>query len=280
MELDTLVYADRSERGKLRVSGEKRGWFLDQILTQSFEDMRPGESRDAAMITVHGRMQAYLEALAAEDSFLLHFEPELRSSLPEAIARYIFATPVEVRDVTEEMGLVLVAGPQWENAVPAPAATVHPTGSLGIGAAYLWVTSDEVKGAIAELTRAGARAATEDELEAVRVANGVARWGRDMDERTFPQEAGVDERAVHFDKGCYLGQEAMAKIHFRGKVNRRLRTLEPQGALQKGAEVVLDGQKVGLVTSVAGRRALAMLRYTVEPGAEVTAGDGPALVVA
>lgn len=279
MDFDGLVYADRSDRGKLRVVGEQRSWFLDQILTQFFEEMTPGEAREAAMITVHGRMQAHLEALATDDSFLLHFEPELRGTLPEAIARYIFATPVEVHDVSDELGLVLVAGPGWRTA-GADALAVHPTSSLGTDAGYLWVERDAMGPLLESLKGAGATEVAEDELEAVRIANGVPRWGRDMDEKTFPQEAGVDDRAVHFDKGCYLGQEAMAKIHFRGKVNRRLRTIEPVGPVVAGADVVVDGQKVGAITSVAGPRALAMLRYSIEPGTEVTAGDTPARVIA
>lgn len=278
MDFDGVVYRDRSERGKLRVTGEQRAWFLDQILTQFFEEMKPGEAREAAMITVHGRMQAHLEAIATDDSFLLHFEPELRGTLPEALARYIFATRVEVQDVSDELGLVLVAGPAWRS-FGADALVVHPTSSLGPEAGYLWVDGDARSNVLEALEKGGAREATEEELETVRIANGVPRWGRDMDEKTFPQEANIEERAVHFDKGCYLGQEAMAKIHFRGKVNRRLRTIEPAGPVTSGADVVADGQKVGSVTSVAGPRALAMLRYSVEPGTEVTAGDTPALVI-
>ena len=84
---EVLLYADRSERGKLRVGDEQRAWFLDQLLTQSFEDMEPGESRDAALITVHGSMQAYLEAIATSEFFLFHYEPELREVVPESMAR-------------------------------------------------------------------------------------------------------------------------------------------------------------------------------------------------
>lgn len=278
MDFDGLVYADRSERGKLRVAGEQRAWFLDQILTQFFEEMRPGEAREAAMITVHGRMQAHLEALATDDSFLLHFEPELRATLPEALAHYVFATRVEVDDVTDDFGLILVAGSSWR-ALGADALAVHPTNSLGTDAGYLWTERAAAGELLESLAAAGARKAGEDELEAVRIANGVPRWGRDMDGKTFPQEAGVEGRAVHFDKGCYLGQEAMAKIHFRGKVNRRLRTIEPVAPVAAGVDVVVDGHKVGAVTSAAGPRALAMLRYSIEPGTEVTAGDTPARVI-
>jgi folate-binding Fe-S cluster repair protein YgfZ len=128
-----LVYADRSGRGKLRFAGPQRAWFLHQIMTQAFEDMAPGEARDTAMITAHGRMLGYLEVVATEDALLAHFEADLVATLPDEIARYVFATRVEIEDVSAEMGLVLVAGDGWERATAA-GAIVHPTASLGIPA--------------------------------------------------------------------------------------------------------------------------------------------------
>lgn len=125
---------------------------------------------------------------------------------------------------------------------------------------------------------AGARRAEEDELETIRITHGVARWGRDMDEKTFPQEAGIDERAVHYNKGCYVGQEAMAKIHFRGKVNRRLASLTADAPLAPGTELNLDDVKIGRVTSAVNGSALALVRYTVEPGTAVDAGGVTAVV--
>ncbi|MDQ4125066.1 MAG: hypothetical protein M3134_05635 [Actinomycetota bacterium] len=271
--MEELVYADRSGRGKLRFTGPQRAWFLHQIMTQAFEDIAPGEARDTAMITAHGRMLGYLEVVATDDALLAHFEPSLAATLPDEIRRYVFATRVEIEDVSADLGLVLVAGkpPAVDDAV------VHPTTSLGIPAAYLWVT--DVAGTIEELERAGARAAGEDELEAIRIANGVPRWGYEMDLKTIPQEAGIESRAVHFDKGCYLGQEAMAKINFRGKVNRRLALIQSENGLEQGAEVVAEGATVGKVTSVAGSRGLAIVKHTVTADTEVSVGDTPARVV-
>lgn len=273
--MEELVYADRSDRGKLRFTGPQRAWFLHQIMTQAFEDMAPGEARDAAMITAHGRMLGYLEVVATDDALLAHFEPSLLATLPDEIRRYVFATRVEIEDVSADIGLVLVAGEGWERVVP-DGTVVHPTSSLGIPAAYLWVT--DTAAALAAL-KENAREATEDELEAVRVAHGVPRWGYEMDLKTIPQEAGIEARAVHFDKGCYLGQEAMAKIHFRGKVNRRVVLIQSEDRLERGAEVVLEGATVGKVTSVAGSRGLALVKHTVGPDAQVSVGESPARVV-
>jgi folate-binding protein YgfZ len=269
------LFADRSERGKLRLTGPQHAWFLHQILTQAFEDMAEGEARDAAMITAHGRMVGFLETVATADAILAHFEPELVAVLPDEIRRYVFATEVEIEDVTSEMGLLLLVDDDWRAAGRAVAAAgvLHETRSLGTPAGYVWTARAELDAAMSALEEAGWRRASEDELELLRIDAGVARWGRDMDTKSFPQEAGIDKWAVHYDKGCYVGQEAMAKIHFRGKVNKRLRRVSAVDSLQVGSEVTIDGQNVGTVTSAADHRGLALLRHDVEPGARALAGE-------
>lgn len=274
-----LRFADRSDRGKLRLAGPQRLWFLHQIMTQAFEDMRPGQDRDTALITAHGRMVGYLETVATEDSVLAHFEPELRADLPEAIRRYIFATEVEVDDVTDETALLLLVGEGWSEAAAAvaPAAVLHPTRSLGVEAGYLWAPLDG-RDEIVEELRAVAEPATEGELEAIRIRNGAPRWGREMTKKSLPQEAGIDTWAVHFDKGCYVGQEAMAKIHFRGKVNKRLVRLE---AARTGAgdTVLQAGAAVGTVTSATDGVALAIVKHNVAPSSEVEVEGEKAMVL-
>ena len=279
MERIDGFFADRSERAKLRFTGPERAWFLHQVLTQSFEDITPGEARDAAMITPHGRMIGYLEVLAADDQLLAHMEPELRQPLQDELVRYVVATQVSISDVTDDMGLVLVGGPRWRDAAELVRAPSHPTRALGVPAAYLWLERDARAGALRALAAAGLRGVGEDELEALRVAHGAPRWGRDMTAKSLPQEVGVDGVAVHYDKGCYLGQEAMAKIHFRGQVNRRLRQLKVAGAPEPGSEVTLGEKSVGRVTSVADGHALALLRRSVERGSAVRAGAAEATVV-
>lgn len=279
MEFDRHLFADRSDRAKLAFTGVQRAWFLHQILTQSLEDIAPGEARDAALITVHGRMVGYLEILATEDSLLAHLEPELRTTLPEAIAGYVFATQVEITDVTEDYALVLLVGDGWEKTAVQAGGTPHRTLSLGVPAGYAWLPPGRLDDALASVKAEGYEQASEDELEAVRVERGMARWGRDMDSKTLPPEVGLDDVAVHYDKGCYTGQEAMAKIRFRGKVNRRLRRLDAGAPVVAGVEVSHGGARVGMVTSVAGHRALAILKHSVEVGAVVTAGDAEAVVV-
>ncbi|MFN2489782.1 MAG: folate-binding protein YgfZ [Actinomycetota bacterium] len=279
MEIDEVFVADRSERGKLRFSGEQAAWFLHQVLTQAFEDIEPGDARAAALITPHGRMTGYLDVVATESALRAHFEPELSKVLQETLERHVFATRVVIEDVTESFGLVLVVGGAWPSLVEGRGAVVHPTTTLGAPAAYLWTEPGSTEGLIERLVDAGVRRADEAQLERIRIAHGAPRWGREMGPKTLPQEVGIDEVAVHYDKGCYLGQEAMAKIHFRGRVNRRLRRLRAAAGLVEGSDVTLGDERVGRVTSVADGHALALLRATVEPGAVVEAGAVEATVV-
>ena len=275
----TTGYADRSERGKLRFTGPQAAWFLHQIMTQDYESMGPGEARDTAMLTAHGRMVGFMETLMTDDAIWAHFEDELIETFPDAVRRYVFATQVEIDDITDEMGLVLVVGDVPE--LPT-AHIVQPTSALGTRAAYLWVEAGRKDDLLHDLKELGHVELTEEELEAIRISNGVPRWGRDMGFKTIPQEVGIERTAVHFDKGCYVGQEAMAKIHFRGKVNRRLAVLEPNATVNVGDEVNGDDGRVGVVTSVARDgdivRALAVVKHTVEPGAQVAVGGAEALV--
>jgi folate-binding protein YgfZ len=275
------MIADRSQRGKLRFRGEQRAWFLHQILTQSFEDIEPGEARDAALLTAHGRMVGYLESLATQDSIYCHFEPELKEILPDQIRKYVFATRVEIEDVTGEFGLVLLAGEGWRKLAEAkvPVPPIHETRSLGIPAGYVWLDRGYVADVLSDLERSGAVPVSEDELDAIRIENAIPRWGYEMDSKTIPQEAGIDRWAVHYDKGCYVGQEAMAKIHFRGKVNRKLVRLETDGQVEPGTDLSMGEKRVGRVTSVSDGKALAMVNHLVDAGTELIAGEAKALVV-
>ncbi len=243
--------------------------------------MQPGDARDAAMITAHGRMTGFLETVASDDAVFCHFEAQSRSGLIESLRRYVFATRVELEDVTDDLGLILVAGPNWADAVESAPLRVpaHPTSSLGLPAAYLWVGRADLEDAASRLDALGFRRGEEVELEAIRIANGRPRWGHEMNEKTFPQEAGVDLSAVHFTKGCYLGQEAMAKIHFRGKVNRRLVRLEGRTAMRQGSEIRLEDSVVGKITSAFDGMALALIRHTVEPGSQVMVDDSSVTVI-
>ncbi len=276
-----LLCADRSMRGKLRLSGPQRAWFLHQVLTRSFEDIAPGEAREAAMLTGKGRMSGFLEVLATQDSLLCHFEEALKDKLPGELIRYLFATRAEIADVGGSYGLVLVAGAGWREAAGAALTDglLHPTHGLGVPAGYVWVAPGDAKAALGALVNRGARAVGEDELEAIRIRGGAPRWGAEMTARTLPQEARLDAWALDYDKGCYIGQEVVAKIHFRGRVTKLLQRLSGEGPLVAGAEVSDGTAIVGRVTSAAKEAGLAVLKSSVVPGDVVVADGVPAEVL-
>lgn len=265
---------------KLRLTGEQRLWFLHQLLTQDFEDMQPGEARDALMLSVHGRIRAFVESVATEDALLMHGEADLRTTFPDELRKYVFATRVEIEDVTDDFGLILIVGSEWEEVARdvAPAGISHPTRSVGADAGYLWVGPTDVSEVTATLKGRGDEEIGEGELELLRIEHRVPRWGAEMDDKTFPQEVAIDSSAVHYEKGCYLGQEAMAKIHFRGKVNRRLVRLALSSPVQEG-ELMLADEKVGRITTAQGADALAVIRATVPDEAQLTVGAASARIL-
>lgn len=231
------------------------------------------------MLTVHGRMIGFFEAVATDDAILCHFEPELVPDLPDAIHKMVFATQVEIEDVTEELGLILSTG-ATDVAVNA---VVQDARWVGASAQHLWVAASDVDRAIEELRAAGGEVVDENAVDTLRVVHGVPRWGREMDTKTFPQEVGIDDVAVHYNKGCYTGQEAMAKIHFRGKVNRKLVQLESSAPLERGVDLLLDGARIGSVTSAVDGPdgsyfGLALVKHDVPSGSSVQAGSVEARV--
>ncbi|MPZ70531.1 MAG: hypothetical protein GEU71_13540 [Actinobacteria bacterium] len=275
-----IRYADRSSRGKLRFSGPQRAWFLHQIVTNNFEDITAGESRAAAMLTAKGRMVGFFEAVATEDVILAHFEESLRATFPAEFERFIFATQVEITDVTDDLGLLLLVGDGWrEVAAALPDSVPNETNTFGTPSGYVWLPREGVAAAITSVSK-NASEIGEDELEALRIEAGIPRWGSDMDSSTIPQEARLEDfGALDFDKGCYVGQETVAKILFRGKVNKKVRRLESAGEMKVGEDVSFEGEPAGTVTSAAGQRALAILKYTIEPGAKVSVGRVDATVI-
>jgi folate-binding protein YgfZ len=275
----TFGVADLSDRGKLRLTGPQRAWYLHQVSSQAFEDIEPGESRVATMLTHTGRMVGLFEAVATDDAILCHFEPSLVPELPEALRRYVFATRVEIEDVTDSMGLVLVLGADARLEEITVPVVRHEAYLVGIPAVYLWVDRGLTTDLQLHLKDAGAVDMSADDLETVRVAHGVPRWGNEIDTKTFPQEVGIDKVAVHYDKGCYTGQEAMAKIHFRGKVNRKLTRLVADAAFERGQDVVSNGDRVGTVTSGSVGQStgqyvgLALVKSTVPDGTRASVAE-------
>src|SRR3954451_7410640 len=215
--------AARRPRDYVRVKGSDAADFLQRMVSN---DVRAGEACEALLLTPKARVIAPLVVWRrGEDDFLLLTEPELGETVRAHLTRMRLAARCEIEP--EEHVSTIVLG---------------EVGARGIPVADFGVPAVEVLDAESQPT------VGDDELERLRIAAGTPRWGSEIDDRVLPAEAGLDARAVSFEKGCYPGQEPIARLRHRGHVNRRLRVLEVERA-QPEAEVVHDGRGVGRVTS-------------------------------
>ena len=238
-------------RSFVRVAGPAAEEYLDRMLSNDVAALGPGESCEALLLTPKARVIAPLVVLRrGHEDFLLLTEPELGERVRSALVRARFATRVEI-ELEEHTSHVVFGG------------SGIPTGDYGEPAA-------EVLDAALEPT------VSPEELELLRIRAGTPAWGKEIDERVLPAEAGLTERAVSFTKGCYPGQEPIARLHYRGHANRGLRVLELDELPAPEAEILYDGKTVGRVTSAAatddGAVALAYVRREVPDDAELAIG--------
>jgi tRNA-modifying protein YgfZ len=246
-----LLTANRP-RAFVGVRGPDAADYLQRMLSNDVEGLVSGESCEALLLTAKARVIAPLRVLRrADDDFLLLTEPELGGRVRTELVRMRFAARAEIE--LEEHTSTLVFGERPESAIA--------NDDYGREA---WEALDA--------TVAG-ETVGDDELERLRIAAGTPRFGSEIDERVLPAEAGLTERAVSFTKGCYPGQEPIARQHHRGKLNRRLRVLELFGPAVAETEVRHGDKVVGRLTSVADGLALGYVRVEV-PDDAVLSVDG------
>jgi hypothetical protein len=279
---------DRSQRGKLRFRGEQALWFCDQLLSNQVVGLADGEGAEALLLTPHGKIRALLRLVDNGGEVVADMEPGLAAEFAEFFRGRVFATRVAIADVTEELAIVSVLGPAAEDLVRsvtqgrmppgAEHASVRCAAALVVRVARpipgldLYVPKGALDGTLASLEAAGGTPATQEHYEVLRVTHGLARDRVDFDEGFLPQEAAL-ERAVHFSKGCYLGQEAVAMTQ-RGRVKRRLRHLRFDGPARAGV-VRHEGQEVGRVTSLGDGFGIGPVRTSVGLGERVEVGEDP-----
>ena len=290
---------DRSERGKLALTGTEAKDFLHGQVTNDIAGLEPGGGCYAAFLTHKGKMIGDLRVLDTGGELLLDCERPVLQDLFTMIRRYKLGRDVELHKRTLECGLVSLVGPDARAAAGAPDLPAeehrHRPAELG-GAPVRLIATDlgvdvlcdagDTARVFAALTAAGAVPVDEAAAEVRRVETGRPRFGVDLDDSVIPQEAGLNERAVSFTKGCYVGQETVARLFYRGKPNRYLRGLRLSGPAPSGAPLRLGEREVGRVGSVAaspalGPIALALVRREAEPGSTLAVGDAgvTALVV-
>jgi len=274
---------DRSERGKLALTGAGAKEFLQGQITNDVLALAPGTGCYAAFLTPKGKMLGDLRVLDAGDELLLDCERVALQELFDMIRRFSIGYEVELHKRTLECGLLSVFGPDAVAGVPE-AEHAHVLGSLGdvgvrairtdVGLDLLCDAAD-----VDALKRTlDVPELTEEQAELGRIEQGRPRYGTDLDDSVIPQEAGLNERAVSFTKGCYVGQETVARLFYRGKPNRSLRGLRLSEPAQSGAALRLGDRQVGQITSVAcsptfGSIGLALVRREAPVGSVVSVGE-------
>jgi folate-binding protein YgfZ len=289
---------DRSDRGKLALTGPEAKEFLHGQVTQDIESLQPGQGAYAAFLTHKGKMLGDLRVLDTGDELFLDTERSALQELFNMIRRFKLGMDVELHKRTLERGLLSLVGPDARRVAGASdlPETEHANAAAELGGhPVLLVATDVGVDVICDaadtatvrtaLEDAGAVPVSEAAAEVLRVEAGRPRWGFELDENVIPQEAGLNERAVSFTKGCYVGQETVARLYYRGKPNRHLRGLRLSEPVETGTAVTLGDREIGHVGSVVnsprlGPLALAILRRQAEPGATVTVGGTSAEVSA
>ncbi len=248
-------FVDLSHRGVLRISGPDRLSWLHNLTTQFFEGLEPGRWVQALILSPQGHVEHAFTGVDDGETFTLHTEPGAAGGLRAWLDSMRFMSRVEIVDVADELAVCWRASGKFD-LVPRDQLTAYAEAAGP--AAGLWAH------------------------EALRIARGEPRLGLDTDHRTIPNEVGWIPDAVHLDKGCYRGQETVARVHNLGRPPRRLTMLHLDGSENRlpeaGAEVRLGDRVVGFVGSSArhhelGPIALALLKRNVPLDAELTA-DG------
>jgi folate-binding protein YgfZ len=270
------MIVDRSSRGKVRLRGREAAEFLQGQVTNDVEALEPGQGCYAALLNHKGKMRLDMRILRGPDWIWIDTEPGADAVLLKTIETYSLGRDVAWESADE--GIVSVIGEDDQlDAVPPAEEHAWVEGERGIYVrTYAGV---DIIGH--DLPAANA---TEADAERVRIEAGIPRYGLDMDGDTIPQEAGLNDRAVSFTKGCYVGQETVARLHYKGKPNRHLRGLklsEPRG---HGQPIALGEREVGRIGSATvspthGPIALAIVRREAQPGDTVDVDGATAQVV-
>jgi folate-binding protein YgfZ len=297
---------DRSERGKLIVHGTEAADYLQGQLTNDIEALQPpgagspGSGCYAALLDRKGHMQGDMRVLRTADGELwIDTEAVAAQRVRKHLDMYRIGRDAELRDAGEECSILSVIGPEAaaklaraaelaESAVPRDPEHAHRVFTLA-GAECRVVAGDagvdvicprDAAGAVRDaLAAAGVAEVGPEAAEILRVESGRPRFGREMSEATIPAEAGLDERAVSFTKGCFIGQETVARLHYKGKPNRRLAGLRLDAPARDGDPIVLGERDLGTIGTAVlspaeGPIALAIIRREASPGDRVAVGDG------
>jgi folate-binding protein YgfZ len=281
---------DRSERGKLLLTGAEAEEYLQGQLTNDIEALEAGEGCYAALLDRKGHLQADMRVLELEPGrILIDTEPGALAAAFQHLEMYKIGRNVEIVDVTGERAILSLIGPRSVEIAGTPALPEHSCAEARVGGVDclavgtgegidLIAGADDAERLREGLIAGGAVEVGPDAVEVLRIEAGTPRFGAEMGRQTMPAEAGIVERAVSFTKGCYIGQEPVARLHYKGRPNRHLRGLELSAPASDGETLWLVGKEAGKIGSACvsparGPIALAIVRREAEPGMELAVGE-------
>jgi len=243
------AWVDLSHRAVIEVKGEERLTWLHALTTQHLEKLEPGQWSEALILDPHGRIEQQLFLVDDGQATYIHLDEERKVSLLEYLNRMIFRTKVEVSDVSDRFAILKAPGE-----------------SDRIGGPYALVPRSDLTATKSAFDSANLQVGIWV-LEAERVAQGRARIGFETDHKTIPNELGLLNIAVHMNKGCYRGQETVAKVFNLGHPPRRLVLLHLDGSRidlpKSGEKVTLDGKEIGFLGTVARHHELGPIALAV-----------------
>ena len=276
-----LGIVDRSNRGVIRIAGQDRLSWLHNLSTQSVEQLAPGDTAETLILSPQGHVEHHLVLTDDGTTLWAHVEPGTAGPLLEFLESMRFMLRVEPADVSGEFAVLSVLGPVAGDLADGLEAVQARVDASSFGVIDLIVARDGLPDAAAKLVERGAALAGMWAFEALRIAARVPRFGLDTDHRTIPHEVGWIESAVHLSKGCYRGQETVARVHNLGHPPRRLVFLDLDGSVDRlpahGDPVEASGATVGFTGSAArhyelGPIGLALIKRTVPVDETLLAG--------
>jgi folate-binding protein YgfZ len=308
---ESVGVLERNDRACLTAAGPDAARFLNAMVTNDVKSLAAGQGCYATQLTAQGHIVADFTVLAMGDHFLLETGWPLKNRLQQMLERYLIADDVTLEDRSAQLAVVAVEGPASAKLLRAAGAATLP----GAERNHTWAKFGETPALVVRLSETGEegyrmifvveyaqnlwdalvaaqkavpwRPVGYTALNILRTEAGVPWYGAELDERTLPPEAGLEARAISYNKGCYLGQEIIERIRSRGHVNRRLvgLTLETDRLPEPGAKLTRDGKEVGALTTavdspVLGKRlALGYVRREfAEPSTRLLLETGAAVV--
>jgi len=244
------TFLDLSGRTKLRITGNDRLRFLNGQITNDLRKATEKTAIEACVLNAKGKINAHIFVSAVPDCFFVDAAPELRETLATRLERYVIADDIQIEDVTDQLSIFHVLSRTAPNLGARRIISAHRFGETGWD---IW-TERALYDAVLQQLSSTYGLLDHAAAEIARIEHGIPRWGRELTDEIIPIEANLEERAIDYEKGCYIGQEVISRIKMSGQTNKRLRGLISVGdiPLQPGMKLAATsakGKEAGWITS-------------------------------